>query len=57
MYLLKYVNNLGISTDKYEFTDIFGLDDELLSMVPKPVIAVLLLFPITKNVRTLNRKR
>jgi ubiquitin carboxyl-terminal hydrolase L3 len=44
------VNNLGVSTDKYEFVDIYGLDSELLQLVPRPVIAVLLLFPITKEV-------
>ena len=34
----------------YEFTDVYGLDPDLLAMVPKPVLAVMLLFPITENV-------
>jgi hypothetical protein len=52
--LFKYVNNIGVSTEKFEFIDIYGLDPELLQMVPKPVIAVLFLFPITKKVQYCN---
>ena len=41
---------MGVKTDKFEFIDIYGIDAELLQLVPKPVLAVLLLFPVHKNV-------
>ena len=47
--LNKYANGLGMS-DEFQYCDVFGLDTELLMMVPQPVLAVLLCFPITKEV-------
>eukprot|EP01114_Cavostelium_apophysatum_P017900 TRINITY_DN5410_c0_g1_i1.p1 TRINITY_DN5410_c0_g1~~TRINITY_DN5410_c0_g1_i1.p1 ORF type:complete len:258 (-),score=34.26 TRINITY_DN5410_c0_g1_i1:28-732(-) len=46
----KYVQTLGVPVDKWQYFDVIGTDPELLQMVPKPVIAVLLLFPITDTV-------
>uniref|UniRef100_A0A1D1Y734 Ubiquitin carboxyl-terminal hydrolase n=1 Tax=Anthurium amnicola TaxID=1678845 RepID=A0A1D1Y734_9ARAE len=43
-----YVHKLGVS-QAWAYTDVWGLDDELLSMIPKPVKAVVLLFPVTEN--------
>jgi len=45
--LNKYIKNLGVKNDNYEFIEIIGFDEELLSFVPQPVSAVLLVFPIT----------
>jgi ubiquitin carboxyl-terminal hydrolase L3 len=35
---------LGVPED-VGLCDVYGIDDEMLSMVPQPVLAVLLLYP------------
>lgn len=48
-FLSQYIENLGASKN-WQFVDIYGLDAELLMMVPRPVAAVMLLYPLTEKV-------
>ncbi|XP_075488585.1 ubiquitin carboxyl-terminal hydrolase 3 isoform X2 [Primulina tabacum] len=45
----QFLWGLGVAHDEAECYDVYGLDEELLEMVPKPVLAVLFLFPITSQ--------
>ena len=47
---MQYAANLGMKMS-YQFHDVFGLDEELLAMIPQPCIALLLLFPINEKVQ------
>ncbi|XP_006457095.1 hypothetical protein AGABI2DRAFT_181450 [Agaricus bisporus var. bisporus H97] len=41
----------GLDTSKYQFVDIYGLDDNLLSIIPKPTQAVIVLFPLKEGIK------
>ncbi|KAK7200437.1 ubiquitin carboxyl-terminal hydrolase [Novymonas esmeraldas] len=44
----RYLVKLGVVTAKVQFIDVYGVSDDLLEMVPSPVHAVLLVYPICR---------
>lgn len=44
-----FLHKLGVP-EKIKVVDVFGLDTELLAMLPQPVLALLLLFPCDDEV-------
>ncbi|KAJ0970694.1 hypothetical protein J5N97_018653 [Dioscorea zingiberensis] len=52
----QFVWGLGVPENEVEFNDVYGLDDELLDMVPKPVLAVIFLFPWSDQVEEERKK-
>lgn len=47
---LQFLWGLGLPAEEAECSDVYGLDEELLAMIPKPVLAVLFLYPLTSEV-------
>jgi ubiquitin carboxyl-terminal hydrolase L3 len=45
----KYMKKLGMNVENYSYHDVFSTEDWALEMVPKPVVGVLMLFPITQD--------
>ena len=45
----KFLHNCGLPADKWAITDVYGLDEALLAMLPQPVLSLMLLFPINEK--------
>jgi ubiquitin carboxyl-terminal hydrolase L3 len=45
----KYIKNLGWPTEMYEFYELMSTEDWAIGMVPGPIMAILLLFPISER--------
>lgn len=45
--LNSYISKLGFDTNQFEFVDVFSTEDWALEMVPRPVAAVIMLYPIS----------
>lgn len=49
--LNQYISKLGFDTHMHGFTDVFSTEQWALDMVPHPVLAVMVLFPMTEKVK------
>jgi len=45
--LNSYISDLGFDTDQFQFVDVFSTESWALEMVPQPVAAVIMLYPIS----------
>ena len=46
----KFARRIGSLPSEWSFIDVFGFDDETLRSIPRPVAAVILLFPCTDKI-------
>ena len=53
----KFLHNCGLPADKWAISDVYGLDEALLAMLPKPVLSLMLLFPINQKYEEYCRKQ
>jgi len=49
--MTSYINTLGVKNG-WIFSDVYGVDPDLLCLIPKPCCAFILLFPITETYKS-----
>ncbi|CAG4979379.1 unnamed protein product [Parnassius apollo] len=52
----KFLQKLGVPS-KWNIVDVMGLESEMLSWVPRPVLSVMLLFPVSNAYEEYKQKR
>ncbi|XP_068630865.1 ubiquitin carboxyl-terminal hydrolase-like [Battus philenor] len=52
----KYLKRLGVS-DKWRMVDVVSLDEDALNWIPRPVLAMMLLFPLSKTYEDLRSQQ
>jgi ubiquitin carboxyl-terminal hydrolase L3 len=45
----KYISKLGFDTSLYEFTDVFSTEEWAMDMIPQPVAAVIMMYPLSEK--------
>ena len=55
--MTSYVEKWGFPTDKYEFVDVLSTEEWALAMVPTPVQAVVMLYPIKDSSERLRKEQ
>ena len=53
----EYVAKLGLDTTKYQFWNVYSCQDWALDMVPQPVAAVILLYPLTQKQQAASKQQ
>jgi ubiquitin carboxyl-terminal hydrolase L3 len=48
----KYITKLGFDTTLYEFCDVFSTEEWAMDMIPQPVAAVIMLYPLTDKLES-----
>lgn len=49
--LNKYLGKLGVS-ESYQLVDVYGFEEDVLAFIPKPIKALILLFPVSGKMKS-----